>query len=383
MARRMVLNPVAYFGRNARENIIHEITKRNLKKAFICTDKAIVENGIINLITDVLNKNEMAYVIYSDVEPNPSIENVQNGVLAFKKSKADYILAVGGGSPIDVAKGIGIIVANPEFDDVLSLEGLSPTKKHAVFTIAIPTTAGTASEVTMNYVITDKKTSRKFVCVDPNDVPEVAIVDADLTSTMPKGLAKASGMDALTHAIEGYITQGAWAMSDMAHIKSIELIANNLEKAVRGNGVAQENMILASYIAGMGYSNVGLGIVHSMSHPLSGYYNIPHGIANAILLPTVMEYNAPASGTKYREIAKAFNVPDVDKMNKSQYRKAAVKAVKDLAIRLGIPQSLKKLMKLEDLDLIAEFAFKDVCTPGNARQATLEEIKELYKKLLK
>ncbi|EFF41119.1 lactaldehyde reductase [Mycoplasmopsis alligatoris] len=383
MANRMVLNPVSYFGRNSRQNIVTEVQKRKLNHAFICTDKSIVEHKVLDLVTDVLKANNLTFTVFDNVEANPTIENIQAGVEAFKKSKADYILTVGGGSALDTAKGIGIIITNPEFYDVRSLEGLSPTKNRAIFTIAVPTTAGTASEVTMNYVVTDNEKHRKFVCVDPNDVPEVAIVDADMTSTMPAGLAKASGMDALTHAIEGYITKGATIMSDMLHIKSIELIAHNLEKAVKGDKDARDNMILASYVAGMGYSNVGLGIVHSMSHPLSAYYKMAHGIANAILLPTVMEFNAQYSGEKYKDIAVAFGVKNTEKMSQDEYRKAAVNAVRQLSLNLEIPQSLVGLMKPEDLEKISQSALSDVCTGGNPRDVNLEDIKTLYKKLLK
>ncbi len=333
-------------------------------------------------VTDILDNANIAYDIYSDIKPNPTIENVQNGVAAFKASDADCIVAIGGGSSMDTAKAIGIIITNPEFADVRSLEGVAPTKNPCTPIIAVATTAGTAAEVTINYVITDAQNNRKMVCVDVHDIPVVAIVDPDMMASMPKGLTAATGMDALTHAIEGYITKGAWEMSDMFHLKAIELIAKSLRGAVENTDEGREGMALGQYIAGMGFSNVGLGIVHSMAHPLGALYDTPHGVANAIILPTVMEYNAPETGEKYRDIAKAMGVDGVDAMTLEDARKAAIDAVKQLSIDVGIPADLKKIVKAEDVDFLSQSAFDDACRPGNPRDTSVEEIKELYLKLM-
>lgn len=331
---------------------------------------------------DVLKNADLAYDLFSDIKPNPTIENVLNGVAAFKKSGADYIIAIGGGSSMDTAKAVGIIIRNPEFGDVRSLEGVAPTKNPSVPIIAIPTTAGTAAEVTINYVITDVERKRKFVCVDVHDIPVVAVVDPDMMSTMPKGLTAATGMDALTHAIEGYITKGAWEMTDMFHLKAIEIISRSLRSAVNKEPAGFEGMALGQYIAGMGFSNVGLGIVHSMAHALGAVYDTPHGVANAILLPIVMEYNAEATGEKYREIARAMGVANVDSMSKEEYRKAACDAVRKLSSDVGIPANLKGIAKIEDVDFLAQSAFNDACKPGNPKDASLEDIKNLYLSLL-
>ena len=382
MANRIVLNETSYHGAGAIENIATEAKARAFKKAFVCSDPDLVKFGVTKKVLDVLDKAGLEYELYSDIKPNPTIENVLSGVKAFKASGADYLVAVGGGSSMDTAKAIGIIVANPEFADVRSLEGVAPTKNPCVPIIAVPTTAGTAAEVTINYVITDVEKQRKFVCVDVHDIPVVAIIDPDMMSSMPKGLTAATGMDALTHAIEGYITLGAWEMTDMFHLKAIEIISRSLRAAVAGEKEGREGMALGQYVAGMGFSNVGLGIVHSMAHTLGAKYDTPHGVANAILLPTVMEYNAPATGEKYREIARAMGVKGVDEMSVEEYRKAAVDAVKQLSADVGIPADLKAIVKEEDLDFLAESAYADACRPGNPRETSIADIRELFVKLI-
>ncbi len=382
MANRIVLNTISYHGKGAIENILPELTARGYKKAFVCSDPDLVKFGVTQKVTALLDAAGFAYEVYSDIKPNPTIENVQNGVAAYKASGADCIVTIGGGSSMDTAKAIGIIINNPEFADVRSLEGVAPTKQHAVFTIAVPTTAGTAAEVTINYVITDVEKKRKFVCVDTNDIPEVAVVDPDMMATMPKGLTAATGMDALTHAIEGYITKAAWEMTDMFHLKAIELIAKHLRGAVAGEEAGREGMALAQYIAGQGFSNVGLGIVHSMAHSLGAVYDTPHGVANAILLPTIMEYNAPATGEKYRDIAKAMGVEGVDAMTLDEARKAACAAVKQLSQDVGIPADLKAIVKEEDVQFLSESAYADACRPGNPRETSVEEIAALYRSLM-
>lgn len=382
MPNRIILNNVSYHGKGAIQAIPDEVKARGFKKAFVCSDPDLVKFNVTKKVTDLLDANNIEYVIYSNIKPNPTIENVQTGVEEFKKSGADYIISVGGGSSMDTAKAIGIIINNPEFADVRSLEGCAPTKNPTVPTIAVATTAGTAAEVTINYVITDVEKERKFVCVDPNDMAIIAISDPDMMATMPKGLTAATGMDALTHAIEGYTTKAAWDMTDMFHLKAIELIAQSLRGAVNGEDKGREGMALAQYIAGMGFSNVGLGIVHSMAHPLGALYDTPHGVANAIILPTVMEYNAEYTGEKYKHIAKAFGVENVDTMTQEEYRKAAVEAVKKLSQDVGIPQNLKEIVKEKDLDFLATSAFNDVCTGGNPKDTSVEEIKELYKSLI-
>ena len=379
---RFVLNETSYHGKGAIAEIATEITARGFKKAFLCSDPDLIKFGVTKKVTDVLDGAGIAYEIYSNIKPNPTIENVKSGVSAFKASGADCIVAVGGGSSMDTAKAIGIIIENPEFGDVRSLEGVAPTKNKCTPIIAVPTTAGTAAEVTINYVITDEEKNRKMVCVDVHDMPVVAVVDPDMMATMPKGLTAATGMDALTHAIEGYITKGAWEMSDMFHIKAIEIIAKSLRGAVDNTPEGREGMALGQYIAGMGFSNVGLGIVHSMAHPLGALYDTPHGVANAIILPTVMEYNAPATGEKYRDIAKAMGVCGVDGMTIDEARRAAIDAVKQLSVDVGIPTDLKDIVKKEDLDFLAESAYADACRPGNPRETSVTEIKELYLKLL-
>ena len=382
MANRFVLNETSYHGKGAIQEIATEIQARGFKKAFVCSDPDLIKFEVTKKVTDILDAAAIAYDIYSDIKPNPTIENVQNGVAAFKASGADCIVAIGGGSSMDTAKAIGIIITNPEFADVRSLEGVAPTKNPCVPIIAVPTTAGTAAEVTINYVITDAEKNRKMVCVDVHDIPVVAVVDPDMMATMPKGLTAATGMDALTHAIEGYITKAAWEMSDMFHLKAIEIIAKSLRGAVDNTDEGREGMALGQYIAGMGFSNVGLGIVHSMAHPLGALYDTPHGVANAIILPTVMEYNAPATGEKYREIAKAMGVCGVDAMTLEEARKAAIDAVKQLSVDVGIPTDLKEIVKPEDIDFLAESAFADACRPGNPRDTSVEEIKALYLSLL-
>ena len=382
MANRFVLNETSYHGKGAIQEIATEVRGRGFKKAFVCSDPDLLKFGVTKKVTDVLENAGIPYEIYSQIKANPTIENVQTGVAAFKKSGADCIVAIGGGSSMDTAKAIGIIIANPEFADVRSLEGVAPTKNKCVPIIAVPTTAGTAAEVTINYVITDAEKNRKMVCVDVHDIPVVAVVDPDMMSTMPKGLTAATGMDALTHAIEGYITKGAWPMSDMFHLKAIEISAKNLRGAVANTPEGREGMALGQYIAGMGFSNVGLGIVHSMAHPLGALYDTPHGVANAIILPTVMEYNAEATGEKYRDIAKAMGVEGVDKMTLAEARKAAVDAVKQLSADVGIPKDLKGIVKEEDLDFLAQSAMDDACRPGNPKDPTKEDIIALYKSLL-
>ncbi len=382
MANRFVLNETSYHGAGAIQEIATEVNNRGFKKAFVCSDPDLIKFNVTKKVTDVLDNAGIDYEIYSEIKPNPTIENVQTGVAAFKASGADCIIAIGGGSSMDTAKAIGIIIKNPEFADVRSLEGVAPTKNKCVPIIAVPTTAGTAAEVTINYVITDVEKNRKMVCVDVHDIPVVAVVDPDMMSSMPKGLTAATGMDALTHAIEGYITAGAWELSDMFHIKAIEIIAKTLRGAVDNTPEGREGMALGQYIAGMGFSNVGLGIVHSMAHPLGALYDTPHGVANAIILPTVMEYNAPATGEKYRDIAKAMGVEGVDAMSLEDARKAAVEAVKKLSQDVGIPADLKEIVKPEDVDFLAQSAFDDACRPGNPRETSVEEIKELYLSLM-
>ena len=382
MANRFVLNETSYHGAGAIQAISDEILGRGFQKAFVCSDPDLVKFGVTKKVLDVLDGASIAYELYSNIKPNPTIENVQTGVAAFKASGADCLVAIGGGSSMDTAKAIGIIITNPEFEDVRSLEGVAPTKNKCVPIIAVPTTAGTAAEVTINYVITDAEKNRKMVCVDVHDIPVVAIVDPDMMSSMPKGLTAATGMDALTHAIEGYITKGAWELSDMFHIKAIEIIAKSLRGAVDNTPEGREGMALGQYVAGMGFSNVGLGIVHSMAHPLGALYDTPHGIANAIILPTVMEYNAPATGEKYRDIAKAMGVEGVDAMSIEDARKAAIDAVKQLSIDVGIPTDLTEIVKEEDIPFLAQSAFDDACRPGNPRDTSVEEITELYKSLM-
>ena len=382
MANRFVLNETSYHGKGAIQEIANEVRGRGFKKAFVCSDPDLLKFGVTKKVTDVLENAGIPYEIYSQIKANPTIENVQTGVAAFRASGADCIVAIGGGSSMDTAKAIGIIIANPEFADVRSLEGVAPTKNKCVPIIAVPTTAGTAAEVTINYVITDAEKNRKMVCVDVHDIPVVAVVDPDMMSSMPKGLTAATGMDALTHAIEGYITKGAWAMSDMFHLKAIEIIAKSLRGAVANTPEGREGMALGQYIAGMGFSNVGLGIVHSMAHPLGALYDTPHGVANAILLPTVMEYNAEATGEKYRDIAKAMGVEGVDAMSLEDARKAAVAAVKQLSEDVGIPKDLKDIVKEEDLYFLAQSAMDDACRPGNPKDPTKEDIVALYRSLL-
>lgn len=382
MANRFVLNETSYHGSGAIQAISEEILGRGFQKAFVCSDPDLIKFGVTKKVTDVLDNAKIVYEIYSDIKPNPTIENVQHGVAAFKASGADCIVAIGGGSSMDTAKAIGIIIENPDFADVRSLEGVAPTKKKCVPIIAVPTTAGTAAEVTINYVITDTEKNRKMVCVDVHDIPVVAIVDPDMMSSMPKGLTAATGMDALTHAIEGYITKGAWEMSDMFHLKAIEIISKHLRGAVENTPEGREGMALGQYIAGMGFSNVGLGIVHSMAHPLGALYDTPHGIANAIILPTVMEYNAPATGDKYREIARAMGVADVDAMSIDDARAAAINAVRQLSKDVGIAENLKEIVKPEDIPFLAQSAYDDACRPGNPRDTSVEEITELYKSLI-
>ena len=379
---RFILNETSYHGKGAITAVVDEINARSFKKAFIASDPDLVKFGVTAKVTDLLEKAGIPFTLYTDIKPNPTIENVRNGVAEFKASGADCIVAIGGGSSMDTSKAIGIIVTNPEFADVRSLEGVAPTKNPCIPIIAVPTTAGTAAEVTINYVITDVEKKRKFVCVDPHDMPIVAVVDPDMMSTMPKGLTAATGMDALTHAIEGYITAGAWELSDMFHIKAIEIISRSLRKAVENDPEGREGMALGQYVAGMGFSNVGLGVDHSMAHTLSAYYDTPHGKACAILLPTVMEFNAPATGEKYREIARAMGVKGVDEMTQDEYRKAAVDAVRQLSEDVGIVSSLKGIVREEDIDQLAEDAYNDACRPGNPCEVTREDIKNMYKSLM-
>lgn len=382
MANRFVLNETSYHGKGAIQEIATEVKGRGFKKCFVCSDPDLIKFNVTKKVTDVLDANSIDYEIYSKIKANPTVENVKTGVETFKASGADCIIAIGGGSSMDTAKAIGIIIKNPEFADVVSLEGVAPTKNKCVPIIAVPTTAGTAAEVTINYVITDTEKNRKMVCVDVHDIPVVAVVDPDMMSSMPKGLTAATGMDALTHAIEGYITAGAWELSDMFHLKAIEIISKNLRGAVENTPEGREGMALGQYIAGMGFSNVGLAIVHSMAHPLGAVYDTPHGVANAIILPTVMEYNAPATGEKYRNVAKAMGVTGVDDMSLEEARKAAVDAVKQLSQDVGIPENLKDIVKPEDVDFLAQSAYDDACRPGNPRETSVEEIKELYLSLI-
>ncbi len=382
MANRFVLNETSYHGSGAINEIATEAKARGFKKAFVCSDPDLVKFNVTKKVTDILDEAGLDYEVYSEIKPNPTIENVQTGVAAFKASGADYLIAIGGGSSMDTAKAIGIIITNPEFEDVRSLEGVAPTKNTSVPIFAVPTTAGTAAEVTINYVITDVEKKRKFVCVDVHDIPVVAFVDPDMMSSMPKGLTASTGMDALTHAIEGYTTLGAWELSDMFHLKAIEIIARSLRGAVENTPEGREDMALGQYVAGMGFSNVGLGIVHSMAHALGAVYDTPHGVANAILLPTIMEYNAPETGEKYRYIAQAMGVEGTESMSQNEYRKAAVDAVRQLSIDVGIPQNLKEIVREEDIPFLAQSAFDDACKPGNPRDASLEDIVELYKALM-
>ena len=381
MANRIMLNETSYHGSGAIQEIATEAKAHGFKKALVCSDPDLIKFGVTAKVTDILDKNGLEYEIYSEIKPNPTIDNVKHGVETFKKSGADYLIAIGGGSSMDTSKAIGIIIANPEFEDVRSLEGVAPTKKPCVPIIAVPTTAGTAAEVTINYVITDVERKRKFVCVDPHDMPIIAIVDPDMMSSMPKGLTASTGMDALTHAIEGYTTKGAWEMSDMFHLEAIKLIAKHLRGAVENKPEDREGMALAQYIAGMGFSNVGLGIAHSIAHTLGAHYDTPHGVACAMMLPIVMEYNEDFTGEKYREIARAMGVEGVDDMSQAEYRKAAVDAVKKLSADVGIPAVNEKVRE-EDLDVLAADAYADACRPGNPRDTNEAELKELYKKIM-
>ena len=381
MANRVILNTVSFHGAGAIKEIPALAKNRGFKKVFICSDPDLVKFGVTKKVTDLLDEAAIAYSLYSDIKPNPTIQNVQDGVAAFKAAGADSIITIGGGSSMDTAKAIGIIITNPEFEDVRSLEGVAPTKNHAVPTIAVPTTAGTAAEVTINYVITDLEKERKFVCVDEHDIPEVAIVDPDMMSTMPKGLTAATGMDALTHAIEGYTTKAAWEIPDMFHLEAIRLISANLRGAVENTPEGRKGMALAQYIAGMGFSNVGLGIAHSIAHTLGAHYDTPHGVACAMMLPIVMEYNQECTGERFREIAKAMGVQGVDSMSQAEYRKAAIDAVRQLSKDVGIPEKLDKI-KEEDLDVLAADAYADACRPGNPRDTNVEELKELYRKIM-
>lgn len=382
MVNRFVLNETSYHGAGAIAEIATETKARGFKKAFVCSDPDLIKFGVTKKVLDVLDKNGMAYEVYSNIKPNPTIENVQTGVQAFKDAGTDYIIAIGGGSSMDTAKAVGIIINNPEHEDVVSLEGAVETKNKCVPIFAVPTTAGTAAEVTINYVITDAEKNRKMVCVDPHDIPVVAFIDSEMMSSMPKGLTAATGMDALTHAIEGYITAGAWELSDMFHLKAIEIIARSLRGAVDNTPDGREGMALGQYVAGMGFSNVGLGIVHSMAHPLGALYDTPHGIANAIILPTVMEYNAGATGEKYRDIAKAMGVAGTENMSQEEYRKAAVDAVKKLSEDVGIPADLKEIVKPEDIPFLAQSAYDDACRPGNPKETSVEDITKLYESLM-
>ena len=382
MANRIILNEISYHGKGAILSVTEEAKLRGFKKAFVCSDPDLIKFNVTKKVTDLLDKEGLGYEIYSDIKANPTIENVQSGVEAFKKSGADYIIAIGGGSSMDTSKAIGIIIANPEFEDVRSLEGLSPTKNPSVPIFAVPTTAGTAAEVTINYVITDVEKKRKFVCVDPHDIPVVAFVDPDMMSSMPKGLTASTGMDALTHAIEGYTTKGANAITDMFNLKAIEFIAKSLRGAVENTAEGREGMAIGQYLTGMGFSNCGLGIVHSMAHGLGALYDTPHGVANAIILPTVMEYNADAVGEKLRDVAKAMGVEGTENMSEAEYKKAAVDAVKKLSEDVGIPKDLKDIVKPEDVDFLSQSAMDDACRPGNPRDPKFEEIKELFLSLM-
>ena len=382
MANRIMLNQTSYHGAGAIAEIANEAKAHGFKKAFVCSDPDLIKFNVSTKVTDILAANGLDYEIYSNIKPNPTIENVQTGVAAFKASGADYIVAIGGGSSMDTAKAIGIIIANPEFEDVRSLEGVAPTTKPCVPIIAVPTTAGTAAEVTINYVITDVERKRKFVCVDPHDMPIIAVVDPEMMSSMPKGLTASTGMDALTHAIEGYTTKGAWEMTDMFHLKAIEIIGRSLRDAVANTPKGREDMALGQYIAGMGFSNVGLGIAHSMAHTLGAVYDTPHGVACAMMLPIVMEFNQECTGEKYREIARVMGVKGVDEMSVEEYRKAAIDAVQQLSVDVGIPTVLEAL-KEEDLPFLAESAYNDACAPGNPKDATIEDFIALFRKIMK
>ena len=381
MANRIMLNETSYHGSGAIQEIATEAKAHGFKKALVCSDPDLIKFGVTAKVTDILDKNGLEYELYSEIKPNPTIDNVKHGVETFKKSGADYLIAIGGGSSMDTSKAIGIIIANPEFEDVRSLEGVAPTKKPCVPIIAVPTTAGTAAEVTINYVITDVERKRKFVCVDPHDMPIIAIVDPDMMSSMPKGLTASTGMDALTHAIEGYTTKAAWEMTDMFHLKAIEIIARSLRSAVANEKEGREGMALGEYIAGMGFSSVGLGIAHSMAHTLGAVYDTPHGVACAMMLPIVMEYNADCTGEKYREIARAMGVKGVDDMSVEEYRKAAIDAVAQLSVDVGIPTKLEAI-KEDDLDFLAESAHADACAPGNPKDASVEDLKALFRKIM-
>ena len=381
MANRIMLNETSYHGSGAIQEIATEAKAHGFKKALVCSDPDLIKFGVTAKVTDILDKNGLEYELYSEIKPNPTIDNVKHGVETFKKSGADYLIAIGGGSSMDTSKAIGIIIANPEFEDVRSLEGVAPTKNPCVPIIAVPTTAGTAAEVTINYVITDVERKRKFVCVDPHDMPIIAIVDPDMMSSMPKGLTASTGMDALTHAIEGYTTKAAWKMTDMFHLKAIEIIARSLRSAVANEKEGREGMALGEYIAGMGFSNVGLGIAHSMAHTLGAVYDTPHGVACAMMLPIVMEYNADCTGEKYREIARAMGVKGVDDMSVEEYRKAAIDAVAQLSVDVGIPTKLEAI-KEDDLDFLAESAHADACAPGNPKDASVEDLKALFRKIM-
>ncbi len=381
MANRIMLNETSYHGSGAIQEIATEAKAHGFKKALVCSDPDLIKFGVTAKVTDILDKNGLEYELYSEIKPNPTIDNVKHGVETFKKSGADYLIAIGGGSSMDTSKAIGIIIANPEFEDVRSLEGVAPTKKPCVPIIAVPTTAGTAAEVTINYVITDVERKRKFVCVDPHDMPIIAIVDPDMMSSMPKGLTASTGMDALTHAIEGYTTKAAWEMTDMFHLKAIEIIARSLRSAVANEKEGREGMALGEYIAGMGFSNVGLGIAHSMAHTLGAVYDTPHGVACAMMLPIVMEYNADCTGEKYREIARAMGVKGIDDMSVEEYRKAAIDAVAQLSVDVGIPTKLEAI-KEDDLDFLAESAHADACAPGNPKDASVEDLKALFRKIM-
>jgi lactaldehyde reductase len=376
-----MLNETSYHGSGAIQEIATEAKAHGFKKALVCSDPDLIKFQVTAKVTDILDKNGLEYELYSEIKPNPTIDNVKHGVETFKKSGADYLIAIGGGSSMDTSKAIGIIIANPEFEDVRSLEGVAPTKKPCVPIIAVPTTAGTAAEVTINYVITDVERKRKFVCVDPHDMPIIAIVDPDMMSSMPKGLTASTGMDALTHAIEGYTTKAAWEMTDMFHLKAIEIIARSLRSAVANEKEGREGMALGEYIAGMGFSNVGLGIAHSMAHTLGAVYDTPHGVACAMMLPIVMEYNADCTGEKYREIARAMGVKGVDDMSVEEYRKAAIDAVAQLSVDVGIPTKLEAI-KEDDLDFLAESAHADACAPGNPKDASVEDLKALFRKIM-
>ena len=381
MANRFMLNETSYHGYGAIKEIANEAKARAFKKAFVCSDPDLIKFNVTKKVTDILDNEGLAYEIYSDIKPNPTIENVKHGVESFKASKADYIIAIGGGSSMDTAKAIGIIITNLEFEDVRSLEGVAPTKKPCVPIIAVPTTAGTAAEVTINYVITDVEKKRKFVCVDPHDMPIVAVVDPDMMSSMPKGLTASTGMDALTHAIEGYTTKGAWEMSDMFHLKAIEIISKSLRGAVNNEKEGREGMALGQYIAGMGFSNVGLGIAHSMAHTLGAVYDTPHGVACAMMLPIVMDFNKETTGEKYREIARVMGVKGVDSMTQDEYRAAAIQAVRQLSADVGIPAKLAAI-KEDDLEFLAQSAAADACAPGNPKEATIDDFKAMFRQLM-